>query len=235
MRRGSEYEPMHAQGSKLLGRLPVDWSPWRDADLQLSQFGWTPVALCRLAQTLQGTSSPFQIQGKTIPADSILNGPTICRRGTPTHHDADIALGVCLHVGKGDKLAVIGWFWLTPDGTHRWQVRLTAGSPIGKGNAKCTKLWFQVAHPEAKEEPSFGEFVETDQFLGQDKGIALWQDDDACAKQHPFGLCGQKGERDDGVQDALFGCQWSGRHPGIGQHIVFSGAQRVKDGRFGCL
>jgi S1-C subfamily serine protease len=62
---------------------------------------------------------------------------------------------------KGDKLAVIGWFWLTPDGTHRCQVLLTACSPIGKGDAKCTKLWFQVAHPDAKEEPSFGEFVET--------------------------------------------------------------------------
>src|SRR5258708_32351485 len=130
MRRGSEYESMHSHGSKLLDRLPVDWSPWRDADLQLSQFGWTPVALCRLAQTLQGTSGPFQIQCKTIPADSILNGPTISRRGMATHHDANIALGVCRHVGKGDKLAVIGWFWPTPDGTHPFQVRATAGSPI---------------------------------------------------------------------------------------------------------
>src|SRR2546421_13063518 len=113
MRRGSEYEPMHAQGSKLLGRLPVDWSPWRDADLQLSQFGWTPVALCRLAQTLQGTSGPFQIQSKTIPADSILNGPAISRWGTATHHNADIALGVCLPVCKRDKLAGIALFVFT--------------------------------------------------------------------------------------------------------------------------
>ena len=62
--------------------------------------------------------------------------------------------------------AVIGWFWLTPDGTHPCQVLLTACSPIGKGDAKCTKLWFQVAHPDAKEEPSFGEFVETQEALG---------------------------------------------------------------------
>ncbi len=169
---GSEYDPT---GKQREGFLLCVRSSWRDADLQLSQFGWTPVALCRLAQTLQGTSGPFKIQGKTIPADSILNGPTISRRGTATHHDADIALGVCLHVGKGDKLAVIGWFWLTPDGTHRCQILLTACSPIGKGDAKCTKLWVQVAHPDAKEEPSFGEFVETGQFFGQDKGIALWQ------------------------------------------------------------
>src|SRR5258708_34442886 len=83
MRRGSEYESMHAQGSKLLDRLPVDWSPWRDADLQLSQFGWTPVALCRLAQTLQGTSGPFQIQGKTIPAGRTPHAPTPTPPATP--------------------------------------------------------------------------------------------------------------------------------------------------------
>src|SRR5260370_7277611 len=100
MRRGSEYESMHAQGGKLLDRLPVDWSPWRDADLQLSQFGWTPVALCRLAQTLQGTSGPFQIQCKTIPADSILNGPTISPRGMAPHPDATIPPGLCLPLAK---------------------------------------------------------------------------------------------------------------------------------------
>ena len=78
------------------------------------------------------------------------------------------------------------------------------------------------------EQPAVAQHVERGGLLGQHQRVALGEDDDAGAEQHPLGGGGHEGEVHQRVEDGIGGLHRCRGHVGIGQHDVLAGPDRVE-------
>ena len=112
-------------------------------------------------------------------------------------------LGKCLDAAERGKLPLMGRVVLTPNRPHGINVIERARSLMTERGSEGVKFRPEIANADAKDQASARKHIQAGHLFCQHQRIPLRQDNNAGSHADGFGLTGQKGKGNIGVEHGI--------------------------------
>ena len=122
-----------------------------------------------------------------------------------------------------------------PEGAHGAESVIEELAAFLEGDSQGLELGFEPSGADADDEAAAGDDVDAGEFFGDERWVALGQDDDAAGNTDALGMGGDPGEGYGSVEKRGVGRKREGGQHGIGENDVLSRPEGFEARGFGGL